>query len=53
MTENFREKIKTKNNDKKERKTKITKNLEDSAVSSFELKDDYFSLSENIVVILV
>jgi len=39
--------MKTKNNERKERKTKITKSLEDSVIFNFELKDNYFSLSEN------
>ena len=39
--------MKTKNNERKERKTKTSKSLEDSIIFNFELKDNYFSLSEN------
>ena len=34
--------MKTKNNERKERKTKITKSLEDSIIFNFEPKDNYF-----------
>ena len=42
-----KKKVKSKNNKKKERKTKMTWNLEDSMVISFKLKDNYFLLSKN------